>query len=99
MNPTDKTPEISATRFQITEDDIRSVFFQLQKKTASRLNEKGCGIIISRHEMLGVVAEEYAELINAVQEKGLSFVADELIDIGVACIVSLASIRTGKVQW
>jgi len=106
MKNTDKTPAISNLRAQITADEINLTFLQLQKKTAFRLNQKGCGIIISRHEMLGVIVEEIKELTTAVQvgileESGQSSssVEHELEDIAVSCIVSLASIKTGKVQW
>ena len=93
-------------RPDITETDINAVFLDLQRKTAFRLNEKGTGIIISRHEMLGLIEEEMHELREAVRSGSLEIfsherllsVEDELIDIAVAAIVSLASIKTGKVE-
>ena len=72
---------------------------KLQKKTAERLIEKGKEIIISRHEILGVIDEERDELCRTVQKGTLTDVDDELVDIAVGCIVGLASIKTGGVQW
>ena len=86
-------------RAQLSADDIDLTFTQLQRKAADRLNEKGKHILISRHEMLGLITEEYHELVYAVQHGTLAGVEDELVDIGVACIVSLASLKTGGVQW
>lgn len=96
---TDKTPEVSAGRPQITEDNINNTFTQIHNKTKYRLNEKGAGILISRHEMLGVITEEYTELCSAIENCDILDVEDELVDITVAGIVSLASLKTGKVEW
>lgn len=86
-------------RLQITAGDVNFTFTQLQQKTRDRLNEKGAGIIISRHEMLGLIAEEYHELTRAVESGSLADVEDELVDITVAGVVSLASLKRGGVQW
>jgi len=99
-------------RPQLTETEINETFRDLQEKITFRLKQKGRGILISRHEMKGVVADEVEEFNKAVRDKNPltieeqkaktaypTSVEDELIDIAVACIVSLASIKTGKVQW
>jgi hypothetical protein len=80
-------------------DNINTVFKDLQRKVRDRLNQKGLGILLSRHEMLGVVTEEYHELVRAIQHGDLPDVTNELIDIAVACIVSMSSIYTGQVEW
>lgn len=86
-------------RPQLTADGINRTFMQVQNKTQDRLNEKGTGILISRHEALGVIAEEYNELIRAVESGSQAEVEDELVDITVAGIVSLASLQTGQTDW
>lgn len=96
---TDKAPEVSAERPQLSADDINITFTQLQNKTQDRLLEKGKGILISRHEMLGVITEEYDELIRAVEGGDMGDVEDELVDITVAGIIGIASIKTGQVEW
>lgn len=95
---TDKTPEVSAGRAQISADDVNLTFTQLQQKTCDRFNEKGKGVLISRHEMLGVITEEYDELVRAVESGSQLDVEDELVDITVAGIVSLASYKTNEVE-
>jgi len=98
--PTVETQETSSLRPQLDANDFNLTFTQLQKKVQDRLNEKGNGIIISRHEMLGIIAEEYNELLRAVESGNLFIdVEDELVDITVAGIVSIASLKTGGVQW
>jgi len=91
--------QASPQRPQLSAADINLTFSQLQNKTRDRLGEKGAGILISRHEMLGVVEEEYHELVHAVESGSTTAVIDELVDIAVACIVSLASFKTGQVEW
>jgi len=86
-------------RPQLTADGIKCTFIQVQNKTQDRLNEKGSGILISRHEALGVITEEYTELISAVESGSQAEVEDELLDITVAGIVGLASLQTGQTDW
>jgi NTP pyrophosphatase (non-canonical NTP hydrolase) len=56
-----------------------------------RLQEKGRGIYVSNHEALGIITEEYYELIEAVKSNEDINVRQELIDIAVACIIALGS--------
>lgn len=63
-----------------------------------RLEEKGRGAFVSNHEMLGVITEEYHELIEAIHRNDSIDVASELSDIAVACLVSLASLREADIQ-
>lgn len=89
----------SAERPQIGETNIAQAMDILRNWVDKRLAEKGAGIMVSRHEMLGVIQEEHNELILAVQKGTLQDVRNELVDIGVACIVALASLNTGEVEW
>lgn len=56
-----------------------------------RLNQKGRGSYIGSHETLGIIAEEYDELKDAVRSNDPQEVEKELIDIAVACIFGIAS--------
>lgn len=52
-----------------------------------------------RHKTLGVITEEYHELISACREDTDDYwVESELIDIAVACVYGIASLRTIKAQ-
>lgn len=86
-------------RAQITGENVNLVFKDLQRETAMRLNEKGNHILLSRHEIIGVITEEYNELVRAVEQGSLADVEDELKDIVVGGIVALASLKTGEVEW
>lgn len=63
-----------------------------------RIEEKGRDAFISSHEMLGVISEEYHELIDAVRQNDPVDVASELADIAVACIFSFASMLEAEEQ-
>ena len=58
-----------------------------------RLEEKGYGSFISYHETLGVVTEEYFELVDAVRSNDVEHIKDELMDLAVAVIFGHASLR------
>ena len=61
-------------------------------KLNQRLRDKGDLSFASRHEILGIVSEEFYELLEAVKNDNnpLGF-RNELIDIAVACIFGVAS--------
>ena len=86
-------------RPELTADDINIAVRKLQKEVARRLNEKGKGSFASRHEILGVITEEYHELIEAVTLKPLANVEDELFDLAVGAVISAACTMAGKVDW
>jgi hypothetical protein len=47
---------------------------------------KGRGAFISSHEALGVITEEYLELVMAVRENNTKHIREELMDLAVAAI-------------
>lgn len=69
------------------------------EKLEFRLKQKGNKTFTSTHEILGVVAEEYAELIHAVQNNNPAEVIEELKDIAVACIFGIVSINKKNMDW
>lgn len=88
-------------RTQITAQQLDNAMETLRNKLVSRLEEKGYGTLASRHESLGVIEEEYIELIDAVTEDGPlgGEVRHELIDLAVACVFSVACIDAGTMDW
>lgn len=58
---------------------------------SERLKQHGPSIYASPHETLGIITEEYHELIDAVQLNDRGALTRELIDIAVAAILGLAS--------
>lgn len=94
-------------RAQISEGHVRVALDRVKTMLLRRLEQKGRGIFVSSHEMLGVVSEEFYELkgsVRACKEHGLhagqgACVQDELVDIAVGCLLGLASYETGEVEW
>jgi len=85
-------------RPELTADDINIAIRKLQKEVARRLNEKGKGSFVLRHEILGAITEEYHKLIEAVTLKSLTDVEDELFDLAVEAVISAACTMAGNVN-
>lgn len=71
----------------------------LQKALQVRLQEKGPRAFASTHEVLGIITEEFHELVDAVRSNDRPSVAGELMDIAVACIFGLACIKSDAMDW
>jgi NTP pyrophosphatase (non-canonical NTP hydrolase) len=63
-----------------------------------RLAQHGHGSYIGPHEALGIITEEYDELLDAVRSNDHSQVEKELIDIAVGCLFGVASLRANAVS-
>jgi hypothetical protein len=79
--------------------DIDNAISAILEMLSNRLDEKGRGIFISSHEILGIVAEEYAEFTKAVEDNDVAGQRSELIDIAVAAILGVVARSTGKMDW
>lgn len=79
----------------ISETTIRSVVGYIRGQFDLKLLKHGPHTCNSRHEILGVVAEEYHELVEAVHAKQPSEIEKELIDVAVAAIWGICSVREG----
>ncbi len=64
-----------------------------------RLEQKGRGAFASRHELLGIVSEEYKEVVDAVHAGDLVLLRMELADLAVACAFGIACIDTRSLDW
>lgn len=98
MNNTQKRSD-KDHRPQIVNSKIHNAHYHVLKRLFERLEEKGHGAWLSRHEILGFVTEEYDELVGAVHEKSLEEVKEELKDIGVACTFAIACIDSKTLDW
>ncbi len=80
---------------------VREAIEAATEKLNRRLHKKGYGAFVSKHEILGILTEEYKELIDAVQSEpvngGRNSVRAELLDIVVGCLFGVASIDCGAV--
>lgn len=71
----------------------------LREKILSRLIEKGDGSFASIHEGLGIIAEEYAELIDEVRANDYDGICRELLDIEVACVFLRTCLKQNTMDW
>jgi hypothetical protein len=81
-----------------TKDQIDRVMEAVRSRLDVRLHQKGWGCFISTHEAFGAIAEEWAELENAVKENSKSF-DHETMDVLVACLFTLVSRKSGGMEW
>jgi hypothetical protein len=91
--------EITHHRYQATSEDIEKVFTTIRNKLTERLAEKGQGIYVSSHELLGILDEEFGELREAVQMNHLGAIDKETLDIAIGAIWAMVSINTKKMDW
>ena len=90
--PSDPRPKVEQRYIQVAQAKLSQEIFR-------RLEEKGYGAWLSRHEILGVVLEEQKELVDAVQCGMLRDVQSELMDLAVGAIFGWACIESMKVHW
>lgn len=70
-------------------------------KLSYRLAQKGSATYASKHEILGILAEEYAELIEVIRidtTKGYDDFAQELLDLAVGATFGYACIKAGLIR-
>lgn len=78
-------------RPEATDKVLLAAIEALTVNVGRRIEEKGRGAFVSSHEALGVVTEEFHELVEAVRQNDPIETAEELMDIAVACIMAVAS--------
>ena len=78
---------------------LESSAIEIVDKTYARLHQKGWGTFSSSHEILGIITEEYHELIDAVKSNNLDKVHEELLDIAVACNIAIACYLQKTLEW
>ena len=91
-------------RVKLSEEAINRVFNNLKLKFVANLHEKGEHCLISRHEIYGVVAEEFNELTMCLHgqfrcDGPIRRFKEELIDIAVAAALGAASIEMKGLDW
>jgi hypothetical protein len=93
MTSKHERPQVSSTALQ---EAIRFVISELNR----RLEEKGHGAFVSRHELYGVLDEEVQELRAAVHDNmpNPDMIA-ELADVAVPAIFGIACIKEDAMDW
>jgi hypothetical protein len=83
---------MSFTRPQVTDETLTAALEQVVHSVGERLKLKGHGAFVSHHEGLGIVTEEYHELVEAVRGNDPVDVANEAMDVAVGAIFIVASL-------
>jgi len=91
--------ERSEGRPSISEESRNEVLLQVQETMQRRLRQKGPGCFASSHEALGIVTEEYHELVAAVESNDPESIDEEMIDIAVAALLAVMSRKSGGMDW
>ncbi|MCH9022452.1 MAG: hypothetical protein IID32_06780 [Planctomycetes bacterium] len=80
----------------ISSDLIDEAAGMVDLALSNALTKKGPGCFASTHEALGVITEEYIELVEAVRSNDDSKVMAELMDIAGGCIFAMACLLSGE---
>jgi len=83
-------------RTKATFEEIETIVMELQRKIAARLLNKGLGVFASNHEILGILTEEFHELVDAVKSDVSLEVRHELFDIAIGAMFGIVSIDINK---
>jgi len=63
-----------------------------------RLEQKGRLCYLSTHEALGVITEEYFELVDTVRADNLDVFEKEVVDVAVTAVFAYASTQRYRVE-
>jgi len=69
------------------------------QKMKVRLKHRGEGTFASQHEILGIITEEYHELVQAVHGNDKDELIEELLDVAVGAVFGIASIIAETTDW
>lgn len=76
----------------IKEEKLNTAMDVFRATLLYRLNQKGKGIFVSSHEVLGVINEEMHELTDAVKSNDPEKILDEIMDVVIASFYGYASL-------
>lgn len=89
---------VGGCRSEITDKEVVKSVTLVKEKIKMRLLQKHRGSYIGNHETFGILAEEYKELLDALQANNNEEFYAELIDIAVGAILGMASMYANKMQ-
>lgn len=86
-------------RYQLSKEKLEKELKTLKEKLYYRLDQKGYGISASTHEIVGILEEEMREVWDALRENNNEELYKELLDVAVACLLGMASLKSEKMDW
>jgi len=86
-------------RLDIDQSKYNDAVHDVNNHAMTVIHRKGDGAYISRHEILGILTEEYQEVVEAIHLGKLNTeVIHELKDLAFACIWGIVSIKAGATE-
>ena len=86
-------------REPVTPESEVAAFEAFKRAINEDKQSKGIGTFASRHEILGVLTEEFHELMQAVENNHMGEFEEELLDIVVAAFWGVASLKNKTLEW
>lgn len=86
-------------RHQLNKEEFEREIDTTKEKLFKRLDQKGYGISVSTHEIVGILEEEMREVWGALRENNNEELYQELLDVAVACLLGMASLKSEKMDW
>lgn len=87
------------SRPEVTQQEIEQGLLRVKEALLATLKEKGWHAYASSHEIVGVIDEEYDELMDEVRDNNPAGCSKELMDIAVAAVFGGICMTTRKVDW
>ena len=91
--------EVTQGRPEIKQETLAIVYDDMVQNLLKGINKHGPGTWKSSHEILGLMTEEYHELIQAVHKGDRDNLIEELKDIGTVVLFGLASLYSDHLDW
>ena len=86
-------------RIAVEQRHIDAAFDDLKSELKRRLKEKGKLSFASAHEALGVITEEFWELVLAVKSNDSKEVVKESLDLAVGALFTVATAKAWTEQY
>lgn len=87
-------------RLEIGQSKYNEAVHDMNNHAMAVIHRLGAGAYISRHEILGILTEEYQEVVEAIHlGKINNEVIHELKDLAFACIWGIVSIKAGATEY
>jgi predicted GTPase len=86
---------VELARPDIKDEHLTVALEALIQAIQKRIEKHGRAMVASDHEGLGVITEEYIELVDAVRDNDRDAIVAELFDVAVSCVITVASVVAG----
>jgi hypothetical protein len=86
---------VELNRPDIKDEHLTVALEALISAIQKRIEKHGRAMVASDHEALGIIEEEYNELKDAITANDRDNIMEELFDVAVSCVITVASVVAG----